>query len=123
MRPTSRPSKSEAAACWSLTELPMVGGDKVVSCDCGKEWWDKLEWDRCVQPSNYKPIHSQHYKKTMIRGSPLRCVCHRISIGASIYKNQVEFDQIARSPLLQVIKAINHLFPGLLPPIACCCRP
>jgi hypothetical protein len=29
--------------CWSLTELPMVGGDKVVSCDCEKEWWDKLE--------------------------------------------------------------------------------
>jgi hypothetical protein len=60
--------------CWHLRKLPMVGGDKVVSCDCEKEWWDKLEWDRMVQPSNYKPIHSQHYKKTMIRGSALRCV-------------------------------------------------
>jgi hypothetical protein len=52
----------------------MVGSDKVVSCDCKKEWWDKLEWDSSVQPSNYKLIHLQHYKKTMIWGSALRYV-------------------------------------------------
>ena len=62
--------------CWSLRKLPVVGRNKAVSCDCEKEWWDNLEWDSKVQPSDYKPSHSQHYKKTMIRRSSLRCVCH-----------------------------------------------
>jgi hypothetical protein len=28
--------------CWSLRTLPVVSGNKVVSCDCEKEQWDKL---------------------------------------------------------------------------------
>ncbi|CAL5091034.1 unnamed protein product [Urochloa decumbens] len=59
--------------CWSLTRLPDVGsGDKVVECDCEKEWWDRLEWDNRSQASRYKPIHSRYYKKTLLRGSVLR---------------------------------------------------
>ena len=49
--------------CWSLTELPLIHSNKVVSCDCEKEWWDNLDWDFREQSSYYKPIHSRHYKK------------------------------------------------------------
>ncbi|CAL5078719.1 unnamed protein product [Urochloa decumbens] len=59
--------------CWSLTRLPDVGsGDKIVECDCEKEWWDKLEWDDESQASRYKLIHSRYYKKILLRGSVLR---------------------------------------------------
>ncbi|CAL5066761.1 unnamed protein product [Urochloa decumbens] len=59
--------------CWSLTRLPDVGsGDKVVECDCEKDWWDRLEWDHGSQASRYMPIHSRYYKKNLLRGSVLR---------------------------------------------------
>jgi hypothetical protein len=59
--------------CWSLTRLPDIGNsNKVVECDCEKEWWDKLEWDDRSQADNYKPIHPRYYKKTLLRGSVLR---------------------------------------------------
>ncbi|CAN6181503.1 unnamed protein product [Urochloa humidicola] len=59
--------------CWSLKRLPDVGsGSKVVECDCEKEWWDRLEWDDGSQANRYKPIHSRHYKKKLLRGSVLR---------------------------------------------------
>ncbi|CAM0151129.1 unnamed protein product [Urochloa decumbens] len=59
--------------CWSLTRLPDVGsGDKVVECDCEKDWWDRLEWDDGSQASRYMPIHSRYYKKNLLRGSVLR---------------------------------------------------
>ncbi|CAL4995063.1 unnamed protein product [Urochloa decumbens] len=41
-------------------------------CNCEKEWWDRLKWDSRVQSKQYKPIHPRYYKKTMLRGSPLR---------------------------------------------------
>uniref|UniRef100_A0A0A9FYA2 Disease resistance protein At4g27190-like leucine-rich repeats domain-containing protein n=1 Tax=Arundo donax TaxID=35708 RepID=A0A0A9FYA2_ARUDO len=59
--------------CWSLKSLPAVGGgNKVVECDCEKEWWDRLEWEDYSQVNHYKPIHSRYYKKTLLRGSVLR---------------------------------------------------
>jgi hypothetical protein len=59
--------------CWSLTRLPDIGNsNKVVECDCEKEWWDRLEWDDDSQADNYTPIHSRYYKKTLLRGSVLR---------------------------------------------------
>ncbi|KAF8642994.1 hypothetical protein HU200_067014 [Digitaria exilis] len=61
--------------CWSLKSLPYVGrgsNNKVVECDCEKEWWDRLEWEDSSQANRYKPIHSRYYKKTMLRASVLR---------------------------------------------------
>jgi len=59
--------------CWSLTRLPDIGrSNKVVECDCEKEWWDRLEWDDRSQADSYRPIHPRYYKKTMLRGSVLR---------------------------------------------------
>ncbi|CAL4995062.1 unnamed protein product [Urochloa decumbens] len=58
--------------CWSLNTLPEVGGKNLVECDCEKEWWDKLKWSTEVQKNYYKPTHPRYYKKTMLRGSPLR---------------------------------------------------
>nr|CAB3452142.1 unnamed protein product [Digitaria exilis] len=58
--------------CWSLKSLPYVGrgsNNKVVECDCEKEWWDRLEWEDSSQANRYKPIHSRYYKKTMLRAS------------------------------------------------------
>uniref|UniRef100_A0A0A8YZU2 Disease resistance protein At4g27190-like leucine-rich repeats domain-containing protein n=1 Tax=Arundo donax TaxID=35708 RepID=A0A0A8YZU2_ARUDO len=57
--------------CWSLKRLPYCG-ENVVECNCEKEWWDRLEWDSFMEPSQYKPTHPRHYKKTMLRGSVLR---------------------------------------------------
>ncbi|KAG2565663.1 uncharacterized protein LOC120681473 [Panicum virgatum] len=60
--------------CWSLRRLPVVGhgGNKVVECDCEKEWWDSLEWEDGSHKRDYKPIHSRYYKKTLLRGTVLR---------------------------------------------------
>ncbi|CAD6220854.1 unnamed protein product [Miscanthus lutarioriparius] len=59
--------------CWSLRRLPDIGrSNKVVECDCEKEWWDRLEWDDRSQADNYRPIHPRYYKKTMLRSSVLR---------------------------------------------------
>ncbi|XP_066398706.1 uncharacterized protein [Miscanthus floridulus] len=59
--------------CWSLTRLPDIGSsNKVVECDCEKEWWDRLEWDDYSQADHYRPIHPRYYKKTLLRGSVLR---------------------------------------------------
>ncbi|CAD6226511.1 unnamed protein product [Miscanthus lutarioriparius] len=59
--------------CWSLTRLPDIGSsNKVVECDCEKEWWERLEWDDRSQADNYRPIHPRYYKKTLLRGSVLR---------------------------------------------------
>ncbi|TVU27010.1 hypothetical protein EJB05_29588, partial [Eragrostis curvula] len=71
--------------CWSLRTLPIVRTDErrwetilpiveseAVKCDCEKKWWDRLEWESKEHASHYKPIHPQHYKKTMLRGSVLR---------------------------------------------------
>ncbi|CAL4989228.1 unnamed protein product [Urochloa decumbens] len=60
--------------CWNLKTLPYVGGKNMVECDCEKEWWDRLEWGPFVDPNRqlYKPTHSRHYKKTLLRGSVLR---------------------------------------------------
>ena len=59
--------------CWSLRRLPDIGrSNKVVECDCEKEWWDRLEWDDRSQVDNYRPIHPRYYKKTMLRSSVLR---------------------------------------------------
>ncbi|CAL5091035.1 unnamed protein product [Urochloa decumbens] len=59
--------------CWSLKRLPDVSGsNKVVECDCEKEWWDGLEWEDSSQASLYKPIHSRYYKKTLLKGTVLR---------------------------------------------------
>lgn len=71
--------------CWSLRTLPIVGGKNMVVCDCEKEWWDKLQWDSKVKRSHYKPIHSRHYKKTTLRGSPLRCSLLPTMHATSIY--------------------------------------
>ncbi|GJN34514.1 hypothetical protein PR202_gb23181 [Eleusine coracana subsp. coracana] len=60
--------------CWSLMCLPILDKNKV-ECDCEKEWWDRLQWDRMDinhRPSLYKPIHPRYYKKTFLRGSLLR---------------------------------------------------
>ena len=63
----------EIRGCWSLKRLPNISGsNKIVECDCEKEWWDRLEWDDSSQASHYKPIHSRYYKKTLLRGSVLR---------------------------------------------------
>ncbi|CAD6220858.1 unnamed protein product [Miscanthus lutarioriparius] len=59
--------------CWSLRRLPDIGrSNKVVECDCEKEWWDRLDWDDRSQADNYRPIHPRYYKKTMLRSSVLR---------------------------------------------------
>jgi hypothetical protein len=59
--------------CWSLTRLPDVSSsNKIVECDCEKEWWDRIEWENSLQADHYKPIHSRYYKKTLLRGSVLR---------------------------------------------------
>ncbi|CAL4995059.1 unnamed protein product [Urochloa decumbens] len=58
--------------CWSLTRLPDVKANKLVECDCEKEWWDRLKWWRRNHANEYKPIHPRYYKKTMLRGSVLR---------------------------------------------------
>ncbi|CAO2145773.1 unnamed protein product [Urochloa humidicola] len=60
--------------CWSLNTLPEVSGYNyhLVECDCEKEWWDKLKWSTEEQKYYYKPTHPRYYKKTMLRGSPLR---------------------------------------------------
>uniref|UniRef100_A0A0A9CNQ2 Disease resistance protein At4g27190-like leucine-rich repeats domain-containing protein n=1 Tax=Arundo donax TaxID=35708 RepID=A0A0A9CNQ2_ARUDO len=59
--------------CWSLKSLLVIGvSNKVVECDCEKEWWDRLEWEDDSQVHHYKPIHSPYYKKTLLRGSVLR---------------------------------------------------
>ena len=42
--------------CWSLTELPLIHSNKVVSCDCEKEWWDNLDWDFREQSSYTRGI-------------------------------------------------------------------
>lgn len=66
---------------WSLRKLPTVGDDKVVRCDCEKEWWDELLWDESrVQPRNYKPDPLVALQEDHDQGSPLRCVrCHHPS--------------------------------------------
>ncbi|TVU26501.1 hypothetical protein EJB05_29051, partial [Eragrostis curvula] len=60
--------------CWSLRTLPIVETENVMECDCEKEWWDGLEWERAEHAIKYKPTHPRHYKKTMLKGSVLRLV-------------------------------------------------
>ncbi|CAL4892381.1 unnamed protein product [Urochloa decumbens] len=68
--------------CWSLKRLPAVGdlSDNYlhglvaeVKCDCEKEWWDRLQWDRTFthNPGVYKPDHSPYFKNNSLRGSVL----------------------------------------------------
>ncbi|KAK3132774.1 hypothetical protein QOZ80_6AG0527540 [Eleusine coracana subsp. coracana] len=60
--------------CWSLMHLPILDNN-VVECDCEKEWWDRLQWDRMDINHRwylYKLIHPRYYKKTFLRGSLLR---------------------------------------------------
>ncbi|CAL4982127.1 unnamed protein product [Urochloa decumbens] len=55
--------------CWSLMSLPEVEANKLVECNCEKEWWDRLKWSlRRKHANEYKPIHPRYYKKTMLRG-------------------------------------------------------
>ncbi|WVZ53968.1 hypothetical protein U9M48_004849 [Paspalum notatum var. saurae] len=58
--------------CWSLRELPLVGTNYKVECDCEKEWWDGLRRYSTSHLDNYKPKHPRYYKKTMLRASVLR---------------------------------------------------
>ncbi|WVZ53994.1 hypothetical protein U9M48_004871 [Paspalum notatum var. saurae] len=58
--------------CWSLRELPRVGTNYKVECDCEKEWWDGLKRYSTSHLDDYKPKHPRHYKKTMLRASVLR---------------------------------------------------
>ncbi|CAL4899542.1 unnamed protein product [Urochloa decumbens] len=60
--------------CWSLRRLPAVHhGLAEVKCDCEKEWWDRLEWDRTPthNPGVYKADHSLYFKNNPLRGSVL----------------------------------------------------
>ncbi|XP_066341435.1 uncharacterized protein [Miscanthus floridulus] len=57
--------------CWSLKTLPPF--IRTVKCDCEKEWWDRMEeGHRKMLAYHHKPAHPRYYKKTMLRGSPLR---------------------------------------------------
>ncbi|TVU41917.1 hypothetical protein EJB05_15476, partial [Eragrostis curvula] len=57
--------------CWSLKCLSTV--QKVVLCDCEKEWWASLQWENASQKKLYKPIHPKYYKKaTLLKGFVLR---------------------------------------------------
>lgn len=64
--------------CWSLRRLPTIhnGGanDKpLVLVDCEKDCWDKLDWSGMEESRNlFAPSHSGFYRKTMLRGTPLR---------------------------------------------------
>ncbi|RLM70026.1 hypothetical protein C2845_PM17G03380 [Panicum miliaceum] len=58
--------------CWGLRTMPFDVGENLVECDCEKDWWDRLKWRSREHASHYKLIHSRYYKKTMLRGSPLR---------------------------------------------------
>ncbi|TVU41931.1 hypothetical protein EJB05_15491, partial [Eragrostis curvula] len=59
--------------CWSLKCLPTV--QKVVLCDCEKEWWASLQWENASQKKLYKPIHPKYYKKaTLLKGFVLSCL-------------------------------------------------
>ncbi|WVZ53944.1 hypothetical protein U9M48_004828 [Paspalum notatum var. saurae] len=58
--------------CWSLKQLPLVGTNYKVECDCEKEWWDGLKRYSTSHLDDYKPKHPRYYKKTMLRGSVLR---------------------------------------------------
>jgi hypothetical protein len=60
--------------CWSLMTLPPFTYKRdMVLCDCEKEWWDRMgKHHHRVLAYSYRPIHPRYFKKTMLRGSPLR---------------------------------------------------
>jgi hypothetical protein len=65
--------------CWSLRRLPaiQVGRPRYKQpavVDCEKDWWDKLQWDGLEASRRlFSPRHSRYHKKTIPRGSLLRC--------------------------------------------------
>ncbi|TVU01398.1 hypothetical protein EJB05_53167, partial [Eragrostis curvula] len=109
------------SGCWSLRTLPIVDTENVVECDCEKEWWHRLEWERAEQASKYKPTHPRHYKKTMLKGSVLSCNLKALFfICLSVHSlNSVRYCD-PPGPLAQIAADVGRslLLPPLLPVIS-----